>query len=82
MRTLVGDVAELAGRWHEREPVELECSTCLVRSRLEDWDWQPDWAFAQASMTFWNWPPISADAIKSLSAALGGIRIRRVEGKL
>jgi hypothetical protein len=78
----IDEVSEFAARWHQRERIELKCPACLVRSRIEDWDWQPDWAFAQASMTFWNWPPISDDAIKRLSAALGGVRIRRLKGKL
>jgi hypothetical protein len=78
----VAEISEFAARWQAHELVELECPTCLAKSRLEDWDWQPDWAFAQASITFWNWPPISADAINRLSAALGGIRIRRIEGGL
>jgi len=46
MRKSVEEVSELAARWHGREPVELECPACRQRSRLEDWDWQPDWAFA------------------------------------
>lgn len=78
----VDELVVLIDRWWECERVEMECPTCRVSSRLEDWDWQPVWAFAQASMTFWNWPPISGDAIKRLSTALGGIRIRHLEGRL
>lgn len=76
------DLAELAGRWWEREAVALACPSCLVESRLEDWDWQPDWAFAEAAVTFWNWPPICAEAISDLSTALGSVRIRRIDGRL
>lgn len=76
------DLGELAERWWRRETCELVCPSCMVTSRLEDWDWQPDWAFAEASLTFWNWPPISAEVISRMSAALGGVRVRRVDGRL
>ena len=69
---------DLVVSWHEGMETLLECATCKASSKLEDWDWQPGWAFAQASITFWNWPELSRSFIDELSGVLGGARLRRV----
>lgn len=73
---------DLISRWHEGAETRLECATCRANSRLEDWDWQPGWAFGLASVTFWNWPELSRNFIDELSLVLGGARLRRVFARL
>lgn len=75
---LPDDYNDLVSSWYEGMETLLECATCQARSTLEDWDWQPGWAFAQASITFWNWPELSLGFMDELSAVLGGARLRRV----
>jgi hypothetical protein len=74
------DLDALAGAWFEGLECKIECPSCQVASRLEDWDLQPYWAFAEASLTFWNWPPLSAWFVSDLSHALAHTRIRHVVG--
>jgi len=76
------DLNELAEYWWNEGASRLQCPECSVSSSLQDWDWQPHWAFSEAALTFWNWPPISASAVTQLSEALNNIRIRQIVGRL
>jgi len=76
------DIVELAAAWYERRDSDLQCPICSTASRLEDWDFQPFWAFAEAAVTFWNWPPLSEKFIANLVTRLSVPRVRHVVGRL
>lgn len=76
------DFSELANAWYHGEQVGVLCPLCSKVSRLEDWDFQPYWAFAQAGLTFWNWPPISEQFKAGLLSTLSLPRVRHILGHL
>ena len=75
-------LSDHAEAWFGREPSDLTCDACGIRSRLEDWDFEPYWAFAEVGLTFWNWPILSEWFIAELKAAIAIPRIRQIVGKL
>jgi hypothetical protein len=76
------EIGELAADWHFGAEVTVECSRCGSASRLEDWDFQPFWAFAEAALTFWNWPPLSEPFVRDLARQVSVPRLRHIVGHL
>jgi hypothetical protein len=76
------EMSQLAGEWFEGSAVDILCPFCSARARLEDWDLQPHWAFANAALTFWNWPSLSGAFRAALTKTLGVSRLRHLFGRL
>lgn len=75
-------LSQHAAAWFDREPSDLTCDACGRRSRLEDWDFEPYWAFSEVGLTFWNWPILSERFIAELQQAIGVSRVRQIIGRL
>lgn len=76
------DIFDLADRWFEGEDISLDCPICIAASRLEDWDFTPNFAFGFVSITVWNWPELSPGFVERLSQAIGASRVRRIFGAI
>jgi hypothetical protein len=75
-------LAEHAAAWFDRKPSDLTCDACGAPSRLEDWDFEPYWAFSEVALTFWNWPILSEHFIIELKKAIAVPRVRQIIGRL
>jgi hypothetical protein len=47
------------------------CPQCGMRHSLNEWRWQPPWAFGYLGAEFWNWPPLSTVFVLHVSSRLG-----------
>jgi hypothetical protein len=47
------------------------CPGCGAPGPLNGWRWEPAWAFGCLGLTFWNWPPLSADFVREIGERLG-----------
>ncbi len=66
------DWFDAVGRWHEGDDaVTFDCPSCGRRALLDDWEGPWRWAFGNLGFEFWNWPPLSDDFLRALSAKLG-----------
>lgn len=77
------DVIEpgIAEWWSGAGNGDRACPRCGARSALNEWDWQPPWAFGYLGLEFWNWPPLSERFIDATGKRLGH-RLVPVLGKL
>lgn len=63
------------------DDASLSCPSCGHRERLSSWDGPWPWAFGYLGLTFWNWPPLLPELIRSLEESIGH-RARVVHGKI
>ena len=56
-------------------------AACGHGEPLSSWDGPRPWAFGHLGLTFWNWPPLLPEFIRSLEESIGH-RARLVLGKL
>jgi hypothetical protein len=68
------------GRWYEGGSGEVTRAHCGRDVGLNDWRWDPTWAFGCLGFTFWNWPPLRDSFVTEASRLLGH-RIAVVVGK-
>lgn len=69
-------------KWFDGDDdVSLACPKCGHRDSLPSWDGPSPWAFGCLGLTFWNWPPLLTEFIRSLADAIGH-RARVVQGKV
>jgi RNA polymerase subunit RPABC4/transcription elongation factor Spt4 len=71
-----------ASAWFDRRPSKLMCPACGHSFTLEDWDFEPYWAFSELAMEFWNWPILSENFLTGMKRATGISRIRQIVGRL
>lgn len=57
------------------------CPSCGRSERLPDWDGPWAWGFCHLGVTFWNWPPLLPEFVRSLEE-VAGHKARVVHGKL
>lgn len=62
---------ETIGEWHSGGSGVLDCPRCRGGVELNDWHWDPPWAFGCLGFTFWNWPDFSPEFLRKFSAKLG-----------
>lgn len=65
-------IAPAIGEWHAGAGNgSRPCPQCGTRHALNEWDWQPPWAFGYLGVEFWNWPPLSRTFAQRVSSRLG-----------
>jgi hypothetical protein len=57
--------------WHESGLGTFSCPRCATPSGLNDWRWEPQWAFGYLGFTFWNWPDLSPEFMAEFTRRLG-----------
>lgn len=60
---------------------QLSCLHCLRSTSIAEYQFDPNWAFGNLGLIFWNWPPFKTEFIEGLEDLLG-TPIDIVEGKL
>jgi hypothetical protein len=73
-------VVEAIERWYGGGPGELTCDHCRQVIGLNDWCWEPPFAFGCVAITFWNWPLLRDSFVADVVRVLGH-RVVRVAGK-
>ena len=74
-------VSEAIGDWHAGGDGRSACPACGRSLALNDWDWDPAWAFGCLGLRFWNWPPLRPSFVAEIASRLGH-RVVMVTGRL
>jgi hypothetical protein len=74
-------VEDAIDEWHAGGDGRRACPVCGHTVALNDWDWEPRWAFGCLGLTFWNWPPLRPDFVAGVAGRFGH-RAVLVAGKL
>jgi hypothetical protein len=64
-------VSDTIDVWFDTGLGDHQCATCGGAAGLNDWRWEPPWAFGYFGLQFWNWPELSPSFIAELSGRLG-----------
>lgn len=48
----------------------LACELCATKLPITEWQHDPPWAFGNAGVEFWNWPPLRRDFIEKVGNIL------------
>jgi hypothetical protein len=74
--------SEAVNEWYEDTgPALLPCAHCGAEAPITDWQHDPPFAFGNVGVTFWNWPELRDDFVKTLTD-LTGHRFRLIYGKV
>ena len=66
------EVMETVGEWHEgNDDASIVCRECEQEVPLEDWEFDPPWAFGHLGLVFYNWPALSEAFIRACEDQLG-----------
>jgi len=74
-------LSDAIGDWHAGGDGRRACPACGRTLGLNDWAWEPAWAFALLGLRFWNWPPLRPAFVAEVGRLLGH-RIVVVAGRL
>lgn len=69
--TPTAEMIDSVGGWFDTGLTEHPCSACGAVAELNDWRWEPRWAFGYFGLRFWNWPELSRRFVDELAARLG-----------
>lgn len=64
-------VEDAIAEWYAGGDGRRACPACGSALALNDWDWEPRWAFGCLGLTFWNWPPLRPDFVAGVAGRLG-----------
>lgn len=65
------DVSETVGVWFASGVGDHTCTACGRAAGLNEWRFEPPWAFGYLGLTFWNWLPLRRSFVTELGARLG-----------
>ncbi|MFI7678959.1 hypothetical protein [Actinophytocola sp. NPDC049390] len=65
------EVSDTIGTWFESGVGGHSCRACGRTAGLNDWGWDPPWAFGYLGFTFWNWPPLGSGFVADVASRLG-----------
>ncbi|HEY7200635.1 MAG TPA: hypothetical protein VIC57_10505 [Candidatus Dormibacteraeota bacterium] len=74
-------LSEAIGDWDAGGDGRRTCPACGRPLGLNDWGWEPAWAFGFLGLRFWNWPPLRPAFVAEVGRRLGH-RIVLVAGRL
>ena len=64
------DFSDAISSWYEGGTGELRCTDCQRIVTLNEWRWEPPWAFGFLGFTFWNWPQLLDTFVADVSRIL------------
>jgi len=81
--SLVGmdELSAVIGAWYDGDATPAACPGCDGGVGINDWAWDPAWAFGHLGFTFHSWPPLSREFVAKVAARLDH-RVILVDGYL
>jgi hypothetical protein len=74
--------SDAVNEWFENKGFGLlACAHCRVKFPITEWRHDPPWAFGNAGIEFWNWPPLRQEFVTKVGDVLRH-RVRLVWGKI
>jgi hypothetical protein len=73
------EMFELVGQWHAGDDGDRACVGCGRDVGINDWAWDPAWAFGHLGFTFHAWGELTPEFVASVGARLGH-RVVLVDG--
>ncbi len=76
------DWAEALGNWYEKSESDLlKCSDCLSENPITEFHFEPNWAFGDFGLIFWNWGIFKREFLIELEKVIG-TKLKIVYGKV
>lgn len=67
----LNDITETVGQWYDGGDGLHGCTGCARSVHLNDWQWDPSWAFGHLGFTFESWPPLRPGFVQDIATRLG-----------
>jgi hypothetical protein len=72
---------DLIKEWtHKTGPAKFRRPQCHTSHVIADYVFEPEWAFGELGLTFWNWPPLKDSFLKEIEVISGSrLKVIKVE---
>lgn len=75
------EMSAIIGAWYDGDSTPQACPVCDGGVGINDWAWDPAWAFGHLGFTFHSWPALSREFVATVAGRLGH-RVVLVDGYL